>query len=85
MIEPVDDILFEIKRELEKAKQKHPFFPMDTVWRCAIMMEEAGEAVQAANNVAWEDGDKESLKLELLHTAAMCVRILEAMIQEEDA
>ena len=68
---------------LKKAKEKHPFFPLDAVGRCSIMMEEAGEAVQAANDVMWANGDNEHLKNELKQTAAMCIRILEAMENEE--
>lgn len=82
--DPVSHILFDIEKELEKAKKKHPFFPLDAVGRCSIMMEEAGEAVQAANDVVWGDSDTANLKVELLHTAAMCVRILEAMENEEE-
>ena len=80
----IKKIFSEIKEELEKAKKKHPFFPLDAVGRCSIMMEEAGEAVQAANDIVWGDSDdNENLKIELLHTAAMCVRILEAIENEE--
>lgn len=78
-----ESILLAIKCELESAKKKHPDFPLNAVERCSIMMEEAGEAVQAANNIVWEYGNSYDLKIELLQTAAMCVRILEAMEQEE--
>ena len=71
--------------ELEKAKRKHPVFPVSPVERCSIMIEEAGEAVQAANNLFWDVGGKEELRTELLHTACVCVRILEAMEQEDKA
>lgn len=76
-------IMFAIEQELEKAKEKHPIFPVSPVERCSIMMEEAGEAVQAANDVMWANGDKEKLKMELRHTACVCVRILEAMENEQ--
>lgn len=76
-------IIRDILVELKKAKEKHPFFPLDAVGRCSIMMEEAGEAVQAANDIVWGDGDKEKLRIELLHTACVCVRILETMENEK--
>jgi NTP pyrophosphatase (non-canonical NTP hydrolase) len=82
-IDPVQHILFDIEQELEKAKKKHPFFPVNPVERCAIMAEEAGEAVQAANDLRWDAGTKEDFQTELLQTAAMCVRILEAMENDE--
>lgn len=85
--DPSGRILFDIIEELKKAKEKHPFFPVDAVGRCSIMMEEAGEAVQAANDMVWggiDDAEqKEKLKTELRHTACVCVRILEAMENEE--
>lgn len=42
----------------------------------AIMMEEAGEAMQAANDVVHADASLEPLRLELVQTAAMCIRCL---------
>lgn len=85
--DPSGRILFDIIEELKKAKEKHPFFPLDAVGRCSIMMEEAGEAVQAANDIVWggiDDAEqKEKLKTELRQTACVCMRILEAMENEE--
>lgn len=76
-----------IDMELEKAKRKHPVFPFSPVERCSIMIEEAGEAVQAANDMFFGEindaTQKELLRTELLHTACVCVRILEAMEKEE--
>ena len=81
--DPIQPILFDIEQEVKRAKKIHPFFPLDAVGRCSIMAEEAGEAVKAANQLVWEDGNRENLKIELTQTAAMCVRILEAMENEE--
>lgn len=71
------DIVNEILFELEKAKKKHPEFPFGVVEMLAIMAEESGEAVQAGNNYKWENGDISAVEIELKHTAAMCIRILE--------
>lgn len=80
-------IIRDILCELKKAKKKHPFFPLDAVGRCSIMVEEAGEAVQVANDIAADtymsDENREKLKTELRHTACVCIRILEAMENEE--
>lgn len=61
-----------------KAIAKHPdeTWPKDVVHMTAIMMEEAGEAVQAANDVAHANASLEPLRLELVQTAAMCIRCL---------
>ena len=64
----------EICNELDHAIKKHPEFPVDLIHQVAIMAEEAGEAIQAANN-----GDAEQVKKELLHTAAMCIRVIQNM------
>lgn len=85
--DPIQHILFDIKQELKKAKEKHPFFPLDAVGRCSIMSEESGEAVQVANDIVFcglDDAEhREKLKKEVLQTACVCVRILEAMENEE--
>ncbi len=71
-----DVVYRRIERVLYDACKKHPSFPSDPVQATAIMAEEAGEAVQAANDVVWHNGDIIKLRKELLHTGAMCVRIL---------
>ena len=62
----------------EQAVDKHPdeTWPKDVVHMTAIMAEEAGEAIQAANDVAHADGSLDQLRLELAQTAAMCIRCL---------
>lgn len=71
-----------IKLELASAKKKHPEFPKSVVAQVAIMMEEAGESMQAANDIQWgKSTDKEHLKSELIQTAAMCMRCIENMEQ----
>lgn len=70
-------IVEEIEDELNRAKWKHPVFPRGVVSQTAIMAEEAGEAIRAANNYSYESGSIEDWRTELIQTAAMCVRILE--------
>lgn len=77
----IRDILLEVKR----AKELHPKFPDTLVKRTAIMAEEAGEAIKEANLIEDEGkGSIENYKAELIQTAAMCVRILEAMENEDE-
>ena len=42
----------------------------------AIMAEEAGEAIRAANNLCYHGGSIEDLQTELAQTGAMCLRCL---------
>lgn len=62
--------------ELEKAEKKHPCWPEDIIHAIAIMVEEAGESMQAALDCVYDDGSIEHLKLELAQTGAMCIRAL---------
>lgn len=73
------EIIEAIVKELHRAKSKHPIFPVDRVHQVSIMMEEAGEAVRAANNFNLENGHISELATELIQTAAMCIRTLETI------
>jgi len=78
----IKNIIFLIENELEGALHKHPKFPCDPVRAVAIMAEEAGEAIQAANDWVYiEDGGGPpyELETELLQTAATCIRILKGI------
>lgn len=61
-----------------EAITKHPdsTWPKDIIHMTAIMMEEAGEAMQAANDAVHAGASLEPLRLELAQTAAMCIRCL---------
>lgn len=71
--------------ELARAESLYPEWPADPVHAVAIMAEEAGEAVRAANNLKWGHGGgtpavaTRKLKKELVQTAAMCLRVLKNM------
>ena len=66
-----------IEIELNKAIKKHPNFPKDINKQTAIVSEEAGEVVKAVLHYQDENGSLEDVRKELLHTAAMCIRMLE--------
>lgn len=72
----------EIQDELERAEKKHPDFPDDMFHQLAIMQEEAGEVTKAVLQYKYEDGTYEHIKEELIHTAAMCMRMLQNMKQD---
>lgn len=62
--------------ELAAAEKKHPEWPEDKIHAVAIMIEEAGESMQAAIDYTYTNGDIEHLKKELAQTGAMCIRAL---------
>ena len=68
--------LIDILNELQEAESRYPQWPTDPIHAVAIMAEEAGEAVQAANNLVWHGGDREALRDEIVQTAAMAIRCL---------
>lgn len=74
------DLIFGmIENELEFALEKFPQFPVDPIHAIAIINEEAGEATKDALQWTYEPHklkNKETLRIELVQTAAMCVRML---------
>ena len=73
--------IIDILKELARAERLHPAWPADPVHQVAIMMEEAGETVQAANDLLYGDHGaammfNADLHRELVHTGAMCLRCL---------
>ena len=67
-----------IQTELARAKCIHPRFPaISVISMVAIMAEEAGEAIKAANDVIYKGESTSNLKSELIQTGAMVLRCLE--------
>jgi len=66
----------QIMIELSRAETKFPLWPSDPVHAAAIMAEEAGEALRAANNVRWHNGSMAELRKKLIQTGAMVLRCL---------
>lgn len=78
--EHVAHAVTDILCELARAERIHPVWPGDTIHQVAIMMEEAGEAVQAANDVNHKgNAFKNALRGELIQCGAMVVRVLKNM------
>jgi NTP pyrophosphatase (non-canonical NTP hydrolase) len=68
-----------ICEEYVRATEVWPDFPTDVVHAAAIVVEEAGELLQAANNIRWKDDDianRENLLEEATQVGAMAVRFL---------
>ena len=67
------DLIFS---ELRQAEIKHPYWPDDLIHAVGILTEEVGEAMQAAIDCTYADGDLNKLKLELAQCGAMAIRAL---------
>jgi NTP pyrophosphatase (non-canonical NTP hydrolase) len=68
-----------IDEELKRAEKKHPNFPKDMYQQLAIVQEEAGEVTKAVLHYHYEGGRLQDVKDELIQTAAMCMRMLNAL------
>lgn len=78
-------ILTEILKELERAKEVHPTFPLSLAKQLHIIGEEFGEVIQAYNK--YDDdktGSKEHIKEELVQLGAMVLRTLENWVDEKE-
>lgn len=75
-------ILSGIIQELIKAEEKHPNWPSDPFHQLAILTEESGEVAKAI--LDYQDGKAtlRDIKTELMQTAAMCIRILKHLPDE---
>ena len=75
----VNAMLHELKHcRVNHPDDSWPWNYSDFVHQCSVMMEEAGEAVRAANTLREDSkGDLLSLYNELAQTGAMCLRIME--------
>lgn len=76
-------ILMAIAAELDAAKEKHPVWYTCNIQRAAVVIGEAGEALKEAIKIDEGKGSIQNLRTELIQTAAMCVRMLEAMEEDE--
>ena len=79
-------IIRDIEVEIARSEEQHPNYPVDPLRRTAIMCEEAGEALQTALDLTnWHRATPKSgtrLRYEVLQTAAMAIKLLQAMDEE---
>ena len=65
-----------ILRELDRARDKFPYWPRDKIHAAAIVAEESGELIRAAVRHHYESGTLADCRQEAMHTAAMAIRFL---------
>ena len=73
------EIIGEVLDELLRAETKYPDWPADLIHQVAIMQEESGEAIRAALNHVYHGEPLDDVRVELIQTAAMCLRCLKNM------
>lgn len=71
-----EQILCRILAELERAEKIHPAWPIDLVKASAILAEEAGETLRAANTFDETRSGKKEIVTEAVQTAATAIRLL---------
>lgn len=71
-------IILDVFAELKRAREKFPWWPRNIVHAAAVICEESGEILKAANEVHWEQkqGAYEEAQKEAIQTIAMCIRFL---------
>lgn len=74
----------QVLKEHERAVAKFPVWPDNMVMRAAIVAEEAGELIQAANNYYWNDANKELFPMhqEAMQTAVTAIRMMVGLAAE---
>tara|TARA_Y100000310_G_scaffold68264_1_gene63592 strand:+ start:2404 stop:2646 length:243 start_codon:yes stop_codon:yes gene_type:complete len=68
-----------ISAEVDRAEKLHPRWPDDIIHAVGIIVEEAGETMQAALNHIYFGEDREKIRTEAIQTAATCIRLLKNM------
>ena len=76
----MDDL---IQIELAGARLLWPAWPTDPIHAAAVLAEEAGELVQAANDFTYSNGSLEHMREEAVQVAAMAMRFLDGLDKYE--
>ena len=71
-----DEVIKKILAELDRAETLYPQWPDDQIHAVAVMVEEAGESMQAALDCTYANGTIRHLREELTQTGAMVLRCL---------
>jgi hypothetical protein len=73
----IDEIIGVVLNEVVRAEKLHPYWPQDPIHAAGIVVEEAGELMQACiDNVYKPVDNMDSIKREAVQTAAMGIRFL---------
>lgn len=79
----IETVLIRVLAELERAEKLHPDWPRNPIHAGAVVVEEAGELIQAALNADEKKASRHLMMTEAVHTAAMALRFLKNFDDEE--
>lgn len=65
-----------ILNELQSAENKWPGWPVDPIHAAGVLIEEAGETMQACLDYSYSEGDIQCIIDEAKQTGAMAIRLL---------
>ena len=72
----IDGVVLEVFEELGQARQKFPQWPDDMIHGAGILVEEAGECMQACLQAKYENQPAEKARKEAVQAAAMAIRFI---------
>jgi hypothetical protein len=70
------NLMLSFADELDRAEKLHPQWPKDIVYQACIVMEEAGEFMQAVMNYKFHGGSPEDVVREIQQVGAMALRFM---------
>lgn len=68
--------VLKILEALDEAKRKWPRWVTDPIHAAAVLAEEAGETVQAANDVVYSGGSMDDVRKEAAQAGAVAIRVM---------
>lgn len=78
------NLMLALADELDRAEKLHPDWPKDIVYQACILMEEAGEFMQAVMNYKFHGGSLECVVQEVQQTGAMVLRFMKNLPECEN-
>ena len=79
----LENVLSMIMAECDRAERIHPVWPKNLIHAGMIVSEESGELCQSILNHNERKGSKQAIITEAIHTAAMAIRFLKNINDEE--
>lgn len=75
------DVMEMVYKEISRAKEKFPKWPVDIMHAAGVVAEESGELTKAALDHTYGDGLLKDACTEAVHTAATAMRFVEELLR----